>query len=258
MYENYRRCIICGSDPSYNTILGTFNTLTKVRCKVCGHVYANPVPSEEEYNSWYKLDAFWIKEQQRLCHPTIYDRMEQDYCIANARINYIICELGAKESVGKTMLDVGCSNGSFVRRAVEKGFYCEGIELFQEVVDIARSNSKSIIHKGDMLSVVFDKKFDVIVANDVIEHCYDPLSVLDSIGSTTSDNGLLVIEIPDRECVEAKQQKLEWRHLHYKEHIFLFSLEDMNKLLLERGFIITSWFRPIPAKLSIYARKVSK
>lgn len=256
MHTNYRSCIICGSDESFNFLLGEYNGLKKVRCSVCGHVYANPVPSEEEYNSWYKLDTFWIKEQQRLGHPTIFDRIEQDYIIADARVNYIICELGAKESVGKTVLDVGCSNGSFVRRAKEKGFNCEGTELYPEVVSIARNNSKAIIHEGELFSITFNKKYDVIILNDVLEHCYEPLNVLDLIKDLVSTNGLLVLEIPDRECIEAKQQKLNWRHLHYKEHLFLFSYEDINKLLSERGFIIMNWFRPIPAKLAIYARKV--
>lgn len=248
---SHNGCLICHSHEK--EVLGTFEDLQKVACAACGFVYAYPPPDEDEYLSLYTSMEFWTAEQQKVGHPTVFERFRHDFGIAKDRL----AKIGEYKSYG-ALLDVGCSNGAFVKCARDLGFQAKGIDVQPDIIEYLRKQHLCDVELGDLLGLQYPaKSFDVITLHDVVEHYYDPEPELQEVARVMKDDGLLVIECPDRLCDEAKEQGLEWRHIRYRVHLWVFSQADMEALLNRVGLTIVERTSPIPAKMALYIGKVA-
>ncbi len=66
----------------------------------------------------------------------------------------------------KTILNLGCGTGKHDNIFARKGYKVTGIDLSQEMIDIANKNKLKNTHflKGDVRNIDLNKKFDVIVS----------------------------------------------------------------------------------------------
>lgn len=99
----------------------------------------------------------------------------------------------------KKLLDVGCGDGGLgllLGRALGSKVY--GVDIAQKGVLLAKK--KGVAAKvGDVQRrIPFDSgQFDVIVANEIIEHLYDPDTFLKEVSRVLAKNGLLIIGTPN-------------------------------------------------------------
>jgi SAM-dependent methyltransferase len=99
----------------------------------------------------------------------------------------------------RTILDVGCGLGQFMRDATERGFNVIGIEPDANVAPAAAALSGREVRAGFFPDVVApDERFDVIVFNDVFEHIPDAAGAIKACRTFLALGGLLVINCPDR------------------------------------------------------------
>jgi 2-polyprenyl-3-methyl-5-hydroxy-6-metoxy-1,4-benzoquinol methylase len=92
----------------------------------------------------------------------------------------------------KSVLDIGCGNGSF-GLLCKNTFDCEvyGIELVENAGLLAKEKLDSVLI-GDVyecLGILADKSFDLIVLNDVIEHITKPELLLRELVPKLSKEG---------------------------------------------------------------------
>lgn len=84
---------------------------------------------------------------------------------------------------------------------------------------------------------VSDTMFDVAILINLIEHVDDPRSVLVNIQRTMAPGGLLIIQTPNTDSLDAKIfRKSHWGGLHAPRHWVLFDQLSLEKLLNETGF----------------------
>ena len=87
-------------------------------------------------------------------------------------------------NVGESVLDVGCSYGSFGKRLVEMGCECDGVEFYQPAIDKAKTILQTV-HQIDLNDAqglgLITKQYDVITYLDVLEHCIDPNKVISTL-----------------------------------------------------------------------------
>lgn len=94
------------------------------------------------------------------------------------RANAVLDSMLDRHIEGLTFLDFGCGDGWFAKQALERGV----IESFG--FDIVSSNNWSNIKKAKFTTNFADLKpnyFDVIMLYDVLDHCQDPILVMDQI-----------------------------------------------------------------------------
>ena len=100
---------------------------------------------------------------------------------------------------GKTVLDVGCSSGTFGEELInKKSCVVDGIEI--DDGDIAEAKKKlRNVYKIDIERDTIDigKKYDVIFFGDVVEHLARPVQALEKIKPLLKDDGILVYSIPN-------------------------------------------------------------
>jgi len=72
----------------------------------------------------------------------------------------------------KTVLDVGCSAGSFVAQAVEAGLDCVGVDISEYAVSHPVPGAKGRLKVMDLKNMNNPAEHDLVVAFDLLEHIY--------------------------------------------------------------------------------------
>ena len=116
------------------------------------------------------------------------------------KINFVM-----RHATDKDVLDLGCVDHdpeAYNRRYwVHKGLVAKaksvvGFDLSQEGVDYLNERGYDILH-GDAQNFDLDRKFDIIVAGDLIEHLEDFAGFLESCKAHLRPGGSLLISTPN-------------------------------------------------------------
>lgn len=144
---------------------------------------------------------------------------------------------------GLTILDVGCAtgvNGQFLK---DKNIAKEviGIEMDPMMAKEAQKKIDRIIvgniEHSTVISELEERKFDFILLGDVIEHLYNPWEVLNKLIAFLSENGKIIISVPNIQHIELfinVYLKGEWpyndRGIFDKTHLRWFTYKNILKL----------------------------
>lgn len=135
-----------------------------------------------------------------------------------------------------TVLDVGCGLGFFLS-ALSGGWQKHGIEVSKFAAESAKQYGE--IHHGTLLDSPYTSNtFDVVLMYHVIEHMQDPVANLLKAREILKPDGLLIIGTPDFDSGCARRFGDNFRLLHDKTHIRLFSNDSMHRFLRDHGFEI--------------------
>ena len=147
----------------------------------------------------------------------------------------------------KKILDVGCGNGQklydFYQRNAEK--VC-GVEFSQEKIDVAkRYMPEGDFFKGRLSESGFEKgSFDIVIADNVLEHIPDPDRFVRELFSYISNTGKLVLHIPYGRSFTIRFLKQKALNIWPPFHINLFTKKyfEMHFPDLNCSFKTKSYF----------------
>lgn len=113
-------------------------------------------------------------------------------------IKFLDRYLDIKTGKGKTLLELGSSLGYFSRVFKDRGFDASGSDISSYIVKKASQVQKDIkFFKLDIeTQVKLEKKYDYIVAFEVLEHLKDPIKALINIKKLLNKNGILIFSTP--------------------------------------------------------------
>ena len=252
-------CSVCDS-KSYNLYTSgvdfEFNTCANlwsfVQCNVCNHIWLNPRPSVSEL-------------------PTIYPKIYNTYPYIE-RMNEIVTRfkllfdwvklfnIRKKCEKIQSYLDVGCGSGKFLKWMNQYGVSREkvyGVDIFDDELCALRERGFKVYPERieDFTNMPNDS-IDLITLFHVIEHLSDPRDVLIKLRHWLSPGGMLVIETPNVDSIDAHVFKSRyWGGYHFPRHWHLFSKDTLGLLLQKAGFeVISVQFlaRPYTTLMSLY------
>ncbi len=101
----------------------------------------------------------------------------------------------------KQVLDVGCASGYLCRELLKQDCLVTGIEINPKAAKVAEKYCRRVII-GDIenqttMEKLRGEKFDVLILADVLEHLKDPENVLKGIVKFLSNNGEIIISVPN-------------------------------------------------------------
>jgi len=227
-------CILCknkGIEPIfYSDKIG--NKRNIVRCKKCGFMFMNPMPTKKDLLKLYSYD--WDSQFGRIKTSRLKSlllemgsKIHENMQIRN-RLNFI---KGLVELDKKDILEVGCSNGKLLKELNKKGSVVKGIEPSKES-EIAKKNGIEII--GSDVSEVRGV-FDVILIFMVIEHLNDPIKELKSLRKLLKKNGLIIIEVPNTPKPDGLN-KIILESVFNNVHTLHFNSKSLEYAILKSGF----------------------
>jgi SAM-dependent methyltransferase len=201
--EYLERCLGCeapGPFPSFMIVKGAKGSegegvwMPSVRCTQCGLVFLNPrIPGEG-------AAAFFEASQRLLSYFTSGQKGKVDESGGFAPFARLIeRNIGPAE---RSLYDIGCGAGAFLREMAKRGFNVAGAELSPSVAEAARSRfhldvSTADADKAITLQEQAGRRFGVVSLIHTFEHLPDPLRVLKRIRSILQPNGLLAINVPN-------------------------------------------------------------
>lgn len=97
---------------------------------------------------------------------------------------------------GARILDIGCGHGSVSEELVKRGYEVVGLEANDEALESLKKKG-FIAVKGDMgSSIDLPPHFDLVLLLDVLEHTFNPLSLLEEAVRLLKPNGQVIISVP--------------------------------------------------------------
>lgn len=126
----------------------------------------------------------------------IYNAEEVQYNskAERVRLEKIIEFVGLDNKV----LDIGCYDGTVGSKLIKKGNDVYGIEINQEVIEIAKQKGIKVIAQDIESRFGFENNFfDVVVAAELIEHILDTDFFIEEIKRVLKAGGILVLTTPN-------------------------------------------------------------
>jgi len=230
-------CNFCGADDSElvlesgDRLCGVEGTFRLVRCRKCGLIHVNPRPTADELARYYPDDYLpytpAIEDE-----PSLWRRLDRRYGL------YRRCRAVISRADGPgRLLDVGCATGVFLDGMRRRGWRVWGVDINAKVAQYARERLGLDVFVGQLEEAAFPaRSFDVVTLWDVLEHVPDPRRTLTEVARILRPGGLLVLSLPDPDCLEARLFGPYWAGWDVPRHLHLFPLPVLERLLDEIGF----------------------
>jgi len=143
---------------------------------------------------------------------------------------------------GGTVLDLGSGDGLFLSLLREKGVPGEGLDISEEGVAKTRSKGlKSSIFDFNEKIPSGDNTFDTVVMLDLLEHLYDPETLLAEAARVSKKS--VIISVPNFNSLPARLQVMFGRvpenNRPNKGHIFWFNYDNLSKMFQENNLKVS-------------------
>jgi 2-polyprenyl-6-hydroxyphenyl methylase/3-demethylubiquinone-9 3-methyltransferase len=146
----------------------------------------------------------------------------------------------------RTVLDLGCGNGSFTAMLREQGFEITGLDHSATGIALARKHYPKVrFDQHDLATPLPDAlhgRFDAVVSTEVIEHLLLPRKLVANAWMALRPGGVLVLTMPYhgywKNLTLALLDKFDdhWHPLRDFGHVKFFSRKTITALLQETGF----------------------
>lgn len=208
---------------------GTSSARRPIRCHGCQTLVAVPPPetlqgSDEYWAENYGAPETWVGEE----------------FAAQRRLEAVVRlgRLREERLPPSRLLEVGCGTGMFLNVCAAAGYSITGVEPSP-----APARTAAALVGGDnvrcgLVSDVVQRgeTWDVIVAFHVLEHTADPVGFLAELAGHLERGGVLLIEVPNGGCRDARRDGSAWVPVELDHHYFLPTKDSLRRLLENAGF----------------------
>jgi 2-polyprenyl-3-methyl-5-hydroxy-6-metoxy-1,4-benzoquinol methylase len=214
------------SDEEYCTSTERFNY---VCCAACGALSIDPVP-RTQLNTIYPAN-YYSFDGAVTTSPIfkVKDWLDRRF------FGRFVREL---PQATIAVLDVGGGSGaqlSSFRRVDARIAHTAIVDLNESARDAARARGHDYFC-GRFEDYATDRKFEVILMLNLIEHVDDPRALLEKARSMLAPDGIVIIKTPNTASLDARLFRFKnWGGYHCPRHWVLFNRENLLRLLQASG-----------------------
>lgn len=225
----YGQCLACGGRRL--RILRQIGPYTIVQCPRCllGHTLNAHIEPAAFYDEAYFIGADAPKGYSD--YPALAVAMQHTN---RARLR----RLRRLAPAARSLLDVGCGPGFFVKAAAVAGLQACGLEVSAFAAQYGREQLGQRIVTGpidaDHLKQV-GGGFDLITLWDAIEHLPAPDEALRLLSERLDPGGVLTLSTGDVGSLAARASGAAWHLFNLPEHLWFFSVASLERLLRRSG-----------------------
>jgi 2-polyprenyl-3-methyl-5-hydroxy-6-metoxy-1,4-benzoquinol methylase len=229
-------CSVCGSSE-----YGPWRRLKDEptsQCRRCGHIYANPRPTEAsiirayalpvaDYARFFKCEGFEVATYQRSGHA-----WQRSNALAHLHnIEQLRPEKGR-------LLELGCSSGILLEAAQLSGWDVAGVDPSALSSRGSEIDRRLNIQRTSLFDAPFsEQSFDFVFAASVIEHLTDPRRYLKKLANLLRPGGgILVAALPNIRSFTITLGIDRYIGNHPPGHLQFFSRQTIRLLMEATGF----------------------
>jgi len=237
------RCPVCKGNAfspgpeMFDDRYGEPNRYQLARCNGCGHTATTPRLRESDlpalYGIYYPRKS--ISANDVVCEAAkarcFFAGLVRWWNGTNNQGQYSV-------NSGETMLDVGCGSGVSLIEAKALGATAFGIEADPNVKAIAAALGLNI-HFGSLQDGPFpERRFDLIVMNQVIEHLPDPDLALQTLRERLTPGGRMILVFPNTASLWRRLSGSRWINWHIPYHLHHFDRKSFDRMARHCGLKI--------------------
>lgn len=191
----------------------------------------NP-PSQEELSNYYAQIYYQTeKGSYRRSYPPL------ELQVIGLRIEKLVQQALSLRQSNRSgrFLDVGCGEGFLLSALSNMGWEVSGIDF--SIAGVQSMNPQMVMNvsQGDVFELLDDriitgKTYDLVWLGNVLEHVLEPIELLQSLRRIVSDDGVLVVVVPNDGNA-------------YQESLF------------EEGLIDKRWWIAVPDHISYFTKE---
>lgn len=234
-------------------------------CLLCGSNQTRPFLSVQDYEYQTLEGEYWNYSECQSCDTiSLLNKPERQLADIYPP-NYYSYQLNEKSIVWRckgrlddlrlrrlagliarselNVLDVGGGNGwvaSRVKFAIDSASEVGVLEWTEYGREYAES--KGLHYWTDPEQIPSGLQFHLVLMLSVIEHVADPVNQLKRIRQLLSDDGIVVVQTPNVDCLERRiaRHSKYWGVLHAPRHWMLFSERGIRLIAEKAGFEVIS------------------
>lgn len=219
-----------------------------------GFLQIAPTPSPATISEFYSKE-FYSGDYKRFNDSSLEVQLENKELLSAqwGRVEKTISK--DNELDGKSIIDIGCGWGQALLYFRDHGYNCYGFDPAPEAVAYGKDRGLNLKCAGlETLTVFGDKKFDVVMMNNVLEHLSDPEQTMSEIRSSLiNEDGFLIVDVPnefnDFQVAGQKIHGLDEWWVAPPGHLNYFSLETLSNLMRGTGFSVLNFFASFPMEM---------
>lgn len=218
-------------------ILDSANSYRVVDCERCGYIHIDPVPSKDDLDRVYREEYY--RDEKPLFIQRVLEDLDWWESVYDDRLEFLESTLPKER---RSILDIGCGPGYFLKRASLRGWCSLGVEPSMQAATHARSIGIDVVNAffDDTFPERAGRRFDAVHLSEVLEHVPDPASVLKTAERLLTPGGVICCVVPND---YSPVQKVLKEKLHFSpywlappHHINYFSFNSLSGLLSRCGF----------------------
>ena len=232
--KEIRECPIC----SNNSFTASFKCIdyskskevfTIVSCETCGFKLTSPRPEVKDLGYYYESENY-ISHSNK--NTGWFNRL---YQLVRKQTTRSKLKLIKNNKLSQRHLDIGCGTGEFLHECKKRGLAAFGVEPSKKAREMAINNYDLEV-KEDLVKNNFSEKFDSISMWHVLEHIDNLEETVQLLSGMLSENGRLVVAVPNHESWDAKYYKEHWAAWDVPIHLWHFSEKTITALFKKHGF----------------------
>lgn len=198
------------------------------QCQSCGVVFVQVEVNSEYYRKYYPANYYEGDQGNLLLGKLLFLLKELSFKRKLRLINKY-------KPQSCKLLEIGCAKGEFLDRLPSSFQKC-GVEINQVAYQYVKEHCKDIeIHNVRIDSSDFDNfslgEYEVIVMWHVFEHVDNPKIFVRNLSRLLSKDGIVVLDIPNRNSIGFNLSKRAWFHLDAPRHLFHYTYDSLRLLL---------------------------
>lgn len=240
-------CFVCGGvfgyylsgkDYLYETSKKSYKLY---KCQSCGLERLLPVPTQNEIEKFYpetyysynfdelnsNNKSLFVRIREKILERRFSNTIKKNYIFYLSLISeFLLSGMPLKNTGKNRFLDIGCGDGYNVRLLNKYGWKAIGYEIGK------KSRKGNIYFDRSFDKVDFkNKQFDYIRIWHVLEHVPDPIKLIDRAVDLLSDEGKIVIGIPNTSSLYSKLFGKYWFGRDMPRHLTGFNKNNIKQFL---------------------------
>lgn len=213
-FKEVDKCPVCKC-ADFNIVFSKERFKGK-KCVKCSLIYISPI----------RADLKEIYTNDKTSSPSRYYTLSYKHDISAFTNRVMLLE---KYIPTGRFLDVGCSVGSMLAAAGNRGWDVSGIEPNPVSAEICRKKNINVYMNflDEEYSEKYSEYYNAVYIGDVIEHVENPLKTISLALKMLKPNGVLMIVTPDFDSYTARIFQIK-----PLEHILYFNSSSIKNMML--------------------------